>query len=902
MEQRERRIVVSSPAINNKGSKIPNEVVDFESRFRGNPVGFKNHNWDDDSICTWKDWRIEDVRGKQCWTAVPVFHEITEDSKKYKKMYDAGVLRSASLGGFSSYKTDYMGQELLDEDGAKVSTGFEVFEISLPSVQANPDATQVEPLILTAADAEDLDIGPRYLEVDELGHLNERLTVLSAKYNNKPLEMKNNGTETVVDPLDEETQEEKTAKETLAAAQKKREELKAAKVKETQGAEELPEFMKKITKTNNSTLASLAGAIASGIKTFFSGEDGEAPPITDQPRTKKPGKDTGPEQPNPVGLAAEKAAAEKREKLEKAKARASEATEKLRGAKEKAEKGDATEDDVENYKAMAKECDAAMKDCEAAEKDCNDAVDDSEEMKAEKAKKEKEAHAAKQAELLAAQEAAAKVAAAGGSKPALKTLEQMKAEFTTLAPKPESTSKVIRDYAGKTFSQLRASTDANDERLLARVLAPQEAGSLATLQEAQVLLSSMMIDPKFRNVMSRARFASNVSDREAEAIRLSPAYGRSQGLFTTPEQFMAQFQSGGVEYFGADRTVRKMTTLSSSDAALASPALNAIAFLSLIFFKLFPSGEWKSQVPVLAPEIMPDNTGVIWGNIMTQPTIYVGNQPVSPADYLPADNAVSMALVPYWMQPLRFTPLTMHQLRYDQESSGIAQAFATMNSFIDDKLIYALLSLVPQSSIVQTSGVPSNPTPATASPYFNIAGATSPDAFAFSPNFTGYLTKPVLNDVSTLEQILYKQNFKLKDEKQLMVVDPTMYKYLTQDPDTKSLLTRWVGDGDDKLLQYQNTRFIMRSQVGAWNPAVGATPGAVLDPYGVVPNTAISIALGFIASQIALGIGLLDVFQVQDPTNYGMRISADVRMGAAAMWYAARGMTAYTYAAGQIPA
>ena len=60
-----------------------------------------------------------------------------------------------------------------------------------------------------------------------------------------------------------------------------------------------------------------------------------------------------------------------------------------------------------------------------------------------------------------------------------------------------------------------------------------------------------------------------------------------------------------------------------------------------------------------------------------------------------------------------------------------------------------------------------------------------------------------------------------------------------------------------------------------------------------------SAALGFIASQVAIGLGLIDVFMIQDPANYGYRMSLDLRINARALRSDYTGLAMYTYGAGQ---
>jgi hypothetical protein len=242
---------------------------------------------------------------------------------------------------------------------------------------------------------------------------------------------------------------------------------------------------------------------------------------------------------------------------------------------------------------------------------------------------------------------------------------------------------------------------------------------------------------------------------------------------------------------------------------------------------------------------------------------------------------------------MRWTPLTMHQLRYDQMGTGWAQAFSKLNATIDDNLLYTLAAAVPAGSIILTSGISGNNATAT---IFNISGSNDPNAFYWNPSFTGNLKAPVLNDIITLEQLYNKQNFELESERPYLVMDPTMEAIISKDPETKSLLTRWVNADGADLLKFKHTVLNQRSRVAVYDPATAQ----VKDINSVIPATSVSGCVGFIPSQIGMGLGMLDVFMIQDPTNYGYKMSADLRMGIAPLRADGTGLSLLTYAAGNV--
>jgi hypothetical protein len=472
-------------------------------------------------------------------------------------------------------------------------------------------------------------------------------------------------------------------------------------------------------------------------------------------------------------------------------------------------------------------------------------------------------------------------------KPQIKTLEELRAQQTRLAAPPTEAAahraKVIREAGGKTFSQL-ASDKGEGRAVLNRVLT-RDAGE-KQISDYAIVLNSILNDGKYSAIREKMRVMMNVPEASLMGLKNNPNGRAGYSL----EQLSAQLNSGQVEMLGRDYVMRTITKLNSSDDALASPALTAIEWLPLAIFKMFPSTSWKNEVPIFPAQLTGNNLGIVWANIAADPAVYKGNKPVNPADYTYEDEAVALKLVPYWLQPMRWTPLTMHYLRYDQMGTGWAQAFAKWGAVMDDDMIYSLASIVPAGSVVKSTGLSGYQTNADT---FNIAGPNDPNSFIWNPAFTGNLKKPVLNDVIVLEQIYNKQNFNLEEtgERVALVVDPTMERYLTQDPETKSLLTRWVNADGVDLMKFKHTIIHQRSRVAIYDPATSQ----VKDPSGVIPATSVSAGVSFIPSQVGMGLGMLDVFMIQDPSAYGYKMSADIRIGIVPLRKNYNGTAIYTY-------
>ena len=843
-----KRIIFSTATPNDQGGVIPNNVIDF-SRFEKNPVCLDEHAWGKPPIGMWKDWRMEG--GK--WTGLPVFHGITEESKTKKALYEGGWVRAASIGGEAIWKTNASGQFEFDKEGNRICEKFMLYEISIVTLPSNADAVQEDAVELHA----------KIYDHAEIDNVNNTLVTLSSKFNSTNM----NITKKEFEKLSAEDKAAKIEEMKAIIADNEASEKEKASAKETlssvsQDSGSLPKWFKE--------LIGLGGSIR------FGSEKEAAPAPKDKPEsTQQKEKNITEPQPKPTGLKA-KAAEKAKSEVEKAHEACEKAVDKVKECKEKAEKDDASEEEKSAYESAKESAEEAMKALEAAEKayekakkkaekEEDDADDDDEEEESAKSKnsaKEKTTNSA--------------------MKPQMKTKETLQAELK-LAAAPSYKAKVIALGSGKTFTQLAASKDENDKRLLGRVLTKDGGGK--EIAEYAAVANAMLADSRLSAVMEKTRIMMNVSESALGSFQSNP--NTRAGI--SMNQLAADLNRGEIDMMGRDNTMRRITTLSSTDAALASPALNTIEWLSLAIFKLFPSSSWKNEIPIFGAEMTGKNTGIIWANIAADPTIYKGSQPVSPSNYTYSDNAVALALTPYWLQPMLWNPLTMHQLRYDQMGTGWAQAFAKWNAVIDDNLIYTLASTVPAGSVINTTGLSGASTTPLA---FNITGPTDPNSFYWNPAFVGSLLRPVLNDVISLEQIYNKQNFELSSERPTLVCDPTMDGLLAKDPETKSLLTRWVNQDGGEFVKFKNTILPQRSRVAIYDPATGQ----VKDPNGPIPSTAVSAGLGFIPSQIGIGLGMLDVFMIQDPTSYGYKMSADIRMGIVPLRADFSGTSLLTYA------
>lgn len=832
------RIVFSTNTANDQGFIIPNNVINFD-RYRKNPVILKQHNWNEPPIGLMTDIRFQNGQ----WTGIPMFHRLTQDSREYADMWDAGFLTACSIGGYKELETtgkllrDKDGKQVpeikLDADGNGKATVFDLYEISMVTIPSNEDATSSALLNAVCYDTIDLT------------DIQEKITTLSSQYMETEQEK--------AIRLAKEAEAAKPAAAPVATT--------LAAAAPTTGLELPPVISDAIAGKQNTGLAGQVVALFKTAVEALTGMKADTPAVDNKglgavPTPQglyqvKPGTDaidvTLPGIPNKLEAL--------KKRVAQAKLDADADMEEMKAAKECADKMGAPQEDIDKYEAAKTKVEASISKAERLEakltaaQDESDIEDDEDEddekPKAKSKAKEKSTQSAKII--------------------TMKTVAQLQADLK-LAAAPSHRAVVGAMSQGKTLSQLKADK-GEGERIYNRFRTSD--GGEKAIGDYATVLNCMMNESKYSAVMERTRFMQNVNEANLGSYRSHP----NTRTGVSVKDLAAKLSSGYVDIMTSQNTMKEITHLSATDNFLASPDLLAVEFLDLAIYKLFPTTSWKNEIPMFAATETGNNTGLIWANITAQPGVTRGAQPINPMDYTYTDDAVSLNLTPYWLQPMLWTPLTMHQLRYDQMSTGWAQAFAYWGSVMDDDLLYTLASTVPFGSIVYSSGLSGQnpPTPL----QFAINSSNNPNSFYYNPSFRGTLNQPTLNDVISLEQIYNKQNFELENEVPYLVTDPTTDALIAQNPQTQNLLTRWINADGKNLMKFRNTVFNSRSRVVIFDPVTGQ----VKDPRGVIPSTATSANLGFIPSQIGMGLGMLDVFMIQSPASYGYKMSADIRIG-----------------------
>jgi hypothetical protein len=619
----------------------------------------------------------------------------------------------------------------------------------------------------------------------------------------------------------------------------------------------------------------------------------------DTPIKEKGTKDIA-EKLKPTGLKAAKARKEAEKAEEEAEA-CKEKAKELKAKYEKAEDGEEKEKFKVEYEKAKKE---AEEKAEEAAKYCKEAEEAEEEAEEEaKSKEEAEEKAKEEAAKKEAEEEAKseKEASKNATKILNRTIMKTAAEISDLKLADVPTHKITLNQ-GVSFTKLmadvaedrRTGKGGDGARVMNRVLNGSNEGK--SLQDYCMVLNALMNDPKYKTIIEKTRFHSNPNDVAYGALRkglmnASPSQYTKMGIDFNA--IAARLNSGKIEGINWKQGIVENRIGLSTSGDFSSLDTIAVEWLPLIIYKLFPSEEWSNDIPIFGVQETTRNYGIIWTNIIADPTIYRGTQPSGEADYTYDDQAVGLSLVPYYIQPMRWTPLHMAQLRYDQQASGWAQALNYLKAQIHDDYLYTLAAgaLANGQPKLLTGGPIDN----TQAQNFIIgAGSNGVDSFYFNPSFAGNLIKPGFNDVLKLEQFFKQSNFDLNSERVILVIDSVMESYIKQDKQTQSLLTRWINDNGADIQKISHSQIHERSRVAAYDPS-GNTVIDTFATSGIVPATTISAGLSMVASQVGIGLGQIDVFFVQDPTNYGYKMSMDIRTGIRALRQNYLGVQMYTY-------
>lgn len=123
--------ILSNEALNSKGFVVLNSSIDW-SRYLKNPILLRNKDTGEhfgQPIGRVEDIHLENGR----WIGKLVFGS-SELAQAAKGDYEAGILNGVSIFGRA---------RIVERNGRKYTTFFEVWEISLVNIPSNPDAVAI---------------------------------------------------------------------------------------------------------------------------------------------------------------------------------------------------------------------------------------------------------------------------------------------------------------------------------------------------------------------------------------------------------------------------------------------------------------------------------------------------------------------------------------------------------------------------------------------------------------------------------------------------------------------------------------------------------------------------------------------------------------------------------------
>ena len=431
------------------------------------------------------------------------------------------------------------------------------------------------------------------------------------------------------------------------------------------------------------------------------------------------------------------------------------------------------------------------------------------------------------------------------------------------------------------------------ERIMNRVFNGKKEGK--DIEDYKIILNSILNDKKYSVIADKVRFHMSGTESQMYSFRkdLSGLNRENTKIGLSFKEIATRLNTGVVDgiNFSNGASGERRTTLSTS-SAFASLDLIGVEWLANVIFALYPAEDWRNDIPVFGTAETGRNIGIMWPNIAANVPIYRGTNPSPAATYTYTDTAVGLKLVPYWMRPTRWTPMDMHQLRYNMQDTGWAQNMNTLYAQINDDLLYTLAAgaLANGQPIVYKNGTIDSTQPQT------FLAGSGINKFYYNPAYAGSLLRAGFNDIISIEQVFSGKNFNLTKERVVAVLDFMTVGQLKQDKATQSELTRWINDQGADVQKISHTNIHERSRVAAFDQ----TGNTIVDMNAnglFLPGTTQSCNLALVSSAVGIGLGMTDVFSVQDPANYGFVMSMDTRIGIRALRNNYDGVLLYAYGA-----
>ena len=318
--------------------------------------------------------------------------------------------------------------------------------------------------------------------------------------------------------------------------------------------------------------------------------------------------------------------------------------------------------------------------------------------------------------------------------------------------------------------------------------------------------------------------------------------------------------------------------LDSMNFIETTPDLAKIEWSTMIFRVLFPDDSWADRISRISAE---DVAGIIWINSAIKPKVYFGKRaPVNVSPSLYDDDPVGIIMHLFALENIVWQQANTDLLAYDDVALGTSEALRR-------------LSLKAHNYIIQKLSEDASVTRLTTGEKTYLAT----NAFPANLTATGTLKEIAPADFLAMQTAFVNQNYVMETFAAEMVMPAVMHEQLQSNATLTNLLTKNAGSMRPMFGEYAGFAFRPRSITTLYDSASGKIidpelylDGKITDETGaiptytppVIPTTAYGSALAFIPSEAIIAIGRTNVHMVTDPSNYGWRMSMDMRLGAGA--------------------
>lgn len=342
------------------------------------------------------------------------------------------------------------------------------------------------------------------------------------------------------------------------------------------------------------------------------------------------------------------------------------------------------------------------------------------------------------------------------------------------------------------------------------------------------------------------------------------------------------FDVNGMQTGTLNDTLNKLEGFASGINSMnfieTTPDLAKIEWSTMIYRELFPDDSWADRIPKLSAE---DVAGVIWVNSAIKPKVYFGKRaPLNVGPSLYDDDPVGIIMYLFALENIVWQQANTDLLAYDDVALGTSEALRALRSKVHN---YYLQRLSEQASVyIPTTGT---------------ATYSATNAFPANPGATGTLKEIAAADFYALQTEFINQNYVLETFDAEMVVPAKFQQQIQNNATLTNSLTKNAGAVRPSYAEVGGFAINPRSVTSLYNTATNTIvdpelylDGKIADATGaiptytppVIPATAYGTALGFLPSEVIIGIGRTNVHMVTDPSNYGWRMSMDFRTGVGA--------------------